>query len=85
MLEDLMLSFDAVTDVLYVSFATVEPGGVKRSRQLDDVRLVDYDADGEVVGVEFLGASEGIDLEEVPRADEIRRLLATVTSFHVAA
>ncbi len=38
-------------------------------------RGVDYAEDDAPVGVEFLGVSRGVDLTDVPRADEIAQLL----------
>ena len=46
---------------------------ISRGREYD--RGVDYAADGTPVGVEFLNVSRGVDLTDVPRADEIARLL----------
>lgn len=42
---------------------------------VDDRRNVDYDADEEPIGVEFLCVSGGISLDGVPRADQIARAL----------
>lgn len=42
---------------------------------LDDQRFVHSDDDG-VAGVEFIEVSSGINLEGVPRAEEIREALA---------
>jgi len=39
-------------------------------------RGVDYAEDDTPVGVELLNVSRGVDLSDVPRADEIARLLA---------
>ncbi len=44
-----------------------------RQEKLDDARIIDYDADGKVVGVEFITPSRGMDLTGVPRATEIAR------------
>ena len=62
-------------DALYVSFREVEPGGVKRVQIVDSRRNVDYDASGQAVGVEFLCVSDGIDLHDIPQADQIARAL----------
>ncbi|MCC6237625.1 MAG: DUF2283 domain-containing protein [Dehalococcoidia bacterium] len=80
--ESLMLSFDPVTDVLYVSFAAAGRGEA-RTHPLDDQRLVDYGPNGIVVGVEFLNASAGIRLEGVPEADRIRAAMQSLSEVWV--
>lgn len=66
------IQYDPEADVLYVRLKPGEP--VARTVGLDDSRLIDYSADGGVVGLEFLDASDGIDLRDVPfarRAEEL--------------
>jgi len=70
-----IVRYDSEVDALYVSFRRIEPGGAKRTRMLDDRRMVDFDVDNQPIGVEFLCFSEGINLEGVPRADEIAAAL----------
>lgn len=43
---------------------------------LDDSRYIDYGEDNLPIGVEFLGVSQGVDLEDVPEAEAIAQLLA---------
>ena len=45
------------------------------SRGPDYERGIDYAEDGTRVGVEFLNASRGVDLTDIPRADEIAATL----------
>jgi uncharacterized protein YuzE len=45
------------------------------TEELDDYRLIDHAEDGRVLGVEFVQASAGIDLDGVPEADTVRRLV----------
>lgn len=66
------VDFDQESDVLYVRLADA---AVARSVSLDDLRLVDYSADGRVVGVEFIDVSEGVDLHDVPFARKIERII----------
>ena len=68
-----MISFeyDPERDVLYVRFQAHQAGLVHSTRQLDEQRLLDLDAEGAPVGVELLYASDGITLRDLPRADEI--------------
>ena len=43
------------------------------AENLDDSRIVDYAADGSVVGVEFISPSRGMDLAGVPHPEQIAR------------
>lgn len=54
--------YSARADALYVSVCDAEAA---RTRRLDDLRMVDYAADGGVVGIEFVGASAGVDLKGI--------------------
>jgi len=57
------VTFDEDADVLYVCLTSAK---VSETRKLGDLRLIDYSADGSVVGVEFISASEGVDLSDLP-------------------
>lgn len=72
-MANLQVEYDPEADVLYVRLTT----GVKvaRTHSLDDMRLIDYSADGGVVGVEFIDASEGVDLSDVPFAHKVEALI----------
>lgn len=63
-------------DALYVAFDDRDVAyTVNISCQDRYERGIDYGADGTPIGVEFLYVSRGVDLTDVPRADEIARLL----------
>jgi len=62
------VSYDEEADVLYVQLAA---GAVHATLSLGDLRMIDEASDGAVLGVEFVGASDGIDLSNVPFADTI--------------
>jgi uncharacterized protein YuzE len=68
----MQLTYDEVADAVYVYFNHHE---VDRTEELSDDVIVDYDAQGEPIGVEFLDVSEGIDLDDVPHRDQVARLL----------
>jgi addiction module HigA family antidote len=70
-----IIHYDPEIDALYVDLAERRDGDVERTIELDPRRLVDYDATGDALGVEFLWASEGLDLAGVPHAEAIRRAL----------
>ena len=68
--ERVKIEYDRRVDAACVAFST---GASVRQEKLDDARIIDYDADGTVVGVEFITPSLGLDLTGVPRATEIAR------------
>ena len=63
-------TFDRKGDVAYVEFSSADSA---RQIALDDARIIDYAADGSVVGVEFISPSRGVNLAGVPHAAEIER------------
>ena len=71
----ILIRYDQEVDALYVSFRTTQPGDAVRTHQLDQRRRVDYDARDEPIGLEILDVTDGIDLDGVPRANEIREAL----------
>ena len=46
---------------------------VASTKELDPQRIVDYDADGEIVGIEFLAVTRGVDVHDLPYRDELSR------------
>ncbi len=66
------VTYDEHADALYVKFLDAP---IARTHEVDDLRLVDHAASGEVVGVELLGVSDGIDLHDLPRAADLERLI----------
>ena len=62
------VTYDRRADAAYISFAD-EPS--VRQEPLDDGRILDFAADGSLVGVEILSPSLGVDLSDVPRASEV--------------
>lgn len=76
-------TYDADADALYVQLSDE---AAPHQVFLDDLRIVDYSEDRAVVGVEFLHASEGIDLSDVPFAPTVERLIGeSGRSFRVFA
>ena len=66
------VSFDAEADALYVY---LNPGTVKETVSLGDLRMVDYSDDGTVVGIEFVSVSAGVDLRDVPFAETVEQAI----------
>lgn len=67
----MLITFDPLADAIYVSLRRRSDGDVARTEELGDDRQVDYNAEGDLLGVEFLGVSQGLNLEGVPHASEI--------------
>jgi uncharacterized protein YuzE len=65
------LKIDRETDAAYVR---IRSAPVARTQALDDRRIVDYEADGEIRGIEFLDVREGVDLRDLPYRPELERL-----------
>ena len=64
--------YDPEADALYVRLSE---GSAERQTYMGDFRILDYSKDGRVLGVEFLCAREGIDLQDLPFATRIERLI----------
>jgi len=67
-----MVTYDQDADILYVRLSD---GQVASTRTLDDLRLIDVSADGEVIGIEFIDASGGIDLRDLPFRQRVEQLI----------
>jgi uncharacterized protein YuzE len=76
----MQIQYDPEADAIYVSLRT--PRGLVKGDRIDNRRTVCYDERDQIVGVEFLFVSHGIDLEAMPAADEID---AALRSFPRAA
>ena len=62
-----------VDDILWVRFEPdVKPA---YCRSFGDMRNVDYDSEGRVVGVELIGLPGGVSLRGLPEADRLRATL----------
>lgn len=67
----LQLKVDPKADAAYVRIAN-RP--VARTREKSDQVNLDYDAKGELVGIEFLDVSDGVNLDDLPYHDELVKL-----------
>ncbi len=70
----MQLTYDELTDTLYIYFSH-EP--VARTEEASHKIVIDYDARGEVRGIEIIGASEpGTSFDGVlPRRDDVVRII----------
>lgn len=61
-----------VGDILYLRFLRAK---IATSREFGDWRNLDYDSDGNLIGVELIGLPGGVSLDGLPEADRIRDAL----------
>ncbi len=66
------LEYDKEADAIYIYFSDAP---YAYGKDLDDLRRVDYDAEGNPRGVELLCVSEGVNVDDLPNSSEIERLL----------
>jgi uncharacterized protein YuzE len=71
-MNEAKVRYDAEADVLYVQLGEKK---VAKTGSLGDLRLIDYDADAGIVGIEFISASEGVDLRDLPFAKRIEHAI----------
>ena len=65
--------YSETADAVYIRLSELP---YAHGSDLDDDRRVDYAANGEIIGIELLGVSEGVHLDGLPRRDVIERVLA---------
>jgi uncharacterized protein YuzE len=66
------INYDKKADAIYISFND-EP--YSYGKDLDDERRVDYDTNGNPIGIELTCVSDGVFTEELPHRLEVERLL----------
>jgi uncharacterized protein YuzE len=64
--------YHADIDILYMQLRDAD---VARSSELDLWRNIDLSAAGELIGVEFVNASQGVNLRDVPNGLEVAELV----------
>ena len=74
-------SYSKSADALYVYLSE---GDVARTRIPDDRRIIDLAADGRVLGIEFVDASAGVDLKDIPSKQQVEGLIRDF-HFHIFA
>ncbi len=65
-------TFDRKADAVYIKLSD-QPYAF--GEDIDHERRVDYAADGTPIGIELLCVSEGVDLSNLPRVDEVTAAL----------
>ena len=66
------LKYDRIADAIYIKLSNMP---YAYGEDLDDLRRIDYDADGNPRGIELLRVSEGVDVIDLPNSEEIARML----------
>lgn len=66
------LKYDKTADAIYIKLGTMP---YAYGTDLDDLRRIDYDVDGNPRGIELLGVSEGVITNDLPNRGEVERLL----------
>jgi len=66
------LKYDRAADAIYIKLSNMP---YAYGKDLDDLRRIDYDANGEPRGVELLCVSGGVITNDLPHRGEIERLL----------
>lgn len=64
--------YSETADAIYIRFNDLP---YAYGKDLDDDRRVDYAANGDVIGVELLGVSAGVYLDDLPQHEMIARVL----------
>jgi len=66
------LKYDKRADAIYIKLSDMP---YAYGKDLDDLRRIDYDADGQPRGVELLCVSEGVVTDDLPQRAEIERIM----------
>jgi len=66
------ITCDQKADAVYLYLSNND---VAYSKELDTERVIDYSADGEVRGIEFLSVSHGVNTDDLPYRSAIERAL----------
>ena len=69
------LRYDEEADAIYVRLRDGTSGG---GREVSPHTIVHYGTSGEVLGVEFIVVSQGIDLTGVPEAERVAAVLRAI-------
>jgi uncharacterized protein YuzE len=72
------ISYDSDADAVYVQLRQTDDGGEIETDEIDIYRYVDYDEQGQIIGIELLGVSRGIDLAGVPEAQRVAEAIRSL-------
>ena len=81
------LEYDPRGDIAYIHIASDANAQVVHTERVGESeeyeRGIDFDADGQIVGYEFMNASRGLALDSLPHRDDIEAFIASVTGLRV--
>lgn len=81
------LEYDPRGDIAYISMMCDTDTPVHHTERVgggdEYQRGIDYDADGQIVGYEFMNASHGLELDGLPHRDQIASFIVSVTSLRL--
>ena len=66
------ISYDKEADAMYIEF---RKGDFARNKKIDDFTIVDYDKNGNILGIELLDVSKRIPVESLSQVN-VKNLLA---------
>jgi len=66
------IEYDKKADAIYIYLSNAP---YAYGKNLDHERRIDYDENGEPIGVELLCVSEGVITDDLPHREEIERIL----------
>lgn len=72
---------DAGEDAITVAFVAMPPAAIAMTEAIDDDRLLDYDAAGNVIAIELLHVSAGVHLDGLPRQEEVAAAVRSLAAF----
>ncbi len=76
---------DPKADAVYIQLSDKNVVKTKTVRGNMSDAAVDYDIDGDVVGIELLGVRTGIDIKGLPNAEEVSKALLKKGFFLIAS
>ena len=68
----LEMKYDKQADAIYIHLSD---SGIAYTKQLDNLRYIDFSSDNKPVGIELLCVNNGVIADDLPRANEIIKLL----------
>ena len=67
--------YDQETDAVFIRFDDKLRFPPILTEEIDDTRSIDYNKDGDIIGIKFLNIASGVDTSDLPRGDEVVAIL----------
>jgi uncharacterized protein YuzE len=81
------LEYDPRGDIAYIQIAADVDARVDHTERVgasdEYERGIDFDANGQIVGYEFMNASRGLDLDALPHRDQIAAFISSLADLRV--